>query len=182
MTLNDRVVLITGGRRIGQVVARELAREGADIAVSYRASRKEADETVAEVQALGRRAEAVAADVGQAADCVTLVDTVAARLGRLDVLVNMASITRRWPLTPWTSATGSASRHQPAIGLSVREGRRAAHAQERRRTNHQLRRLARAQRAPALITGFVAYYTSKAGGAWRSPKRWRSNLLPIRSW
>lgn len=86
------MVLITGGRRIGQVVARELAGRGADVAVSYRGSRDEAEATVAEVRALGRRAMAVAADVGNADACQLLVDRVAAEMGQLDVLVNMASI------------------------------------------------------------------------------------------
>src|SRR4051794_38883267 len=92
MTLNNRVVLITGGKRIGQVVARELASRGADVAVSYRGSKDEADETVAEIRSLGRRAVGVAADVGLIGDCQALVDTVVAELGRLDVLLNMASI------------------------------------------------------------------------------------------
>src|SRR6185295_202510 len=92
MTLNNRVVLITGGKRIGQVVARELASRGADVAVSYRGSKEEADETVSEVRGLGRRAVAVGADVGQVKDCEALVEAVVSELGRLDVLVNMASI------------------------------------------------------------------------------------------
>ena len=92
MTLNNRVALITGGKRIGQVVARELAARGADVAVSYRGSKDEADETVAEVRGLGRRAVAVAADVGRVEDCQALVAAVVAELGGLDVLINMASI------------------------------------------------------------------------------------------
>jgi NAD(P)-dependent dehydrogenase (short-subunit alcohol dehydrogenase family) len=64
MELNDRVVLITGGKRIGQIVARELAARGAHIAVSYRGSRTEAEATAADVQQAGRKAAVVAADVG----------------------------------------------------------------------------------------------------------------------
>ena len=53
MTLTNRVVLITGGKRIGQVVARELAARGADIAVSYRGSKEEADENDGCAHSLG---------------------------------------------------------------------------------------------------------------------------------
>ena len=63
MNLTDRVVLITGGKRIGQAVARELASHGADIALSYRGSKAEADETAADVRGLGRRVAVIAADV-----------------------------------------------------------------------------------------------------------------------
>ena len=63
MELQNRVVLITGGRRIGQVVARELASRGADIALSYRGSKEEAEQTASEVRAAGRRARQEAAIV-----------------------------------------------------------------------------------------------------------------------
>ena len=81
MELNDRVVLITGGKRIGQIVARELAARGADIAVSYRGSKTEAEDTAADVQQAGRKAAVVAADVGKPADCANLIDTVIASNG-----------------------------------------------------------------------------------------------------
>jgi NAD(P)-dependent dehydrogenase (short-subunit alcohol dehydrogenase family) len=92
MELTDRVVLITGGRRIGAVVATELARRGADVAVVYRSSRSEAEETAADVRALGRRSLVVQADLRQADACDRIVDDTVAALGRLDVLVNMASL------------------------------------------------------------------------------------------
>ena len=103
MDLIDRVVLITGGKRIGHVVATELAKRGADIATAYRGSRAEADRTVQEVAALGRRAIAIQADVSREADCRALVDTAVSQLGRLDALVNMASIYRSHPFTALTS-------------------------------------------------------------------------------
>jgi 3-oxoacyl-[acyl-carrier protein] reductase len=92
MELTDRVVLITGGRRIGQVVAREMARRGADVALSYRGSRDEAEQSAADVRAAGRKAAVIAADVGKAPDCEALVSAVVAALGRIDVVVNMASV------------------------------------------------------------------------------------------
>lgn len=91
MELTGRVALITGGKRIGAVVATELARQGADVALVYRASRREADDTAAAVKALGRRALVVRADLAEPESCErALADTVDG-LGRLDALVNMAS-------------------------------------------------------------------------------------------
>jgi NAD(P)-dependent dehydrogenase (short-subunit alcohol dehydrogenase family) len=92
--LTDKVALITGGRRIGAVVATELARKGAHVAIVYRASRAEAEETAASLRALARRAFVVQADLQQPDACRRVVDEAAAEFGRLDVLVNMASIYR----------------------------------------------------------------------------------------
>ena len=92
MELIGRVALITGSKRIGAVVAAELARGGADVAIVYRSSRAEADQTAASVQALGRRAVVLHADLRQADACDRVVDETVDALGRLDVLVNMASI------------------------------------------------------------------------------------------
>lgn len=94
MDLTDKVALITGGRRIGAVVATELARRGAHVAIVYRASRAEAEETAAALRALTRRALLVQADLQQPDACRRVVEEAAAGLGRLDVLVNMASIYR----------------------------------------------------------------------------------------
>ena len=89
--LTDRVALVTGGKRIGQVVAEELARNGADVALSYRSSRREAEETAARVGAFGRRAAVLQADVSRPQDCASLVAGIEAEFGRLDIVVNMAS-------------------------------------------------------------------------------------------
>ena len=89
--LASRIALITGGKRIGQVVAEELARAGADVALCYRSSRDEAEQTAARVRALGRRAIVLQADVSRAADCAALAQAVERELGGLDIVVNMAS-------------------------------------------------------------------------------------------
>jgi NAD(P)-dependent dehydrogenase (short-subunit alcohol dehydrogenase family) len=91
MELTDRVALITGGKRIGVVVATELARRGADVALVYRRSRTTADETAAAVKALGRRGVALGGDLSLPPDCDRVVAETVERLGRLDVLINMAS-------------------------------------------------------------------------------------------
>ena len=92
MDIRDRVALITGGRRIGAVVALELAARGADVALSFNRSRAEAEETAVAIRAMGRRAFLAQADLATAAGCRTLVAQTVAELGRLDVLVNMASV------------------------------------------------------------------------------------------
>jgi NAD(P)-dependent dehydrogenase (short-subunit alcohol dehydrogenase family) len=92
MNLDDRVALITGGRRIGAVVATELARGRADVALVYHRSKAEAEETARAVEALGRRAALLQGDLRKPDDCQRVVDETVDRLGRLDVLVNMASV------------------------------------------------------------------------------------------
>src|SRR5580704_18719717 len=97
MDLESRVVLITGAKRVGAVLARAAAARGVDVAVSYNRARDEADETVAAVSAAGRRALALEANVADPAACATLVAAVDREFGRLDVLVNMASIYKNVP-------------------------------------------------------------------------------------
>jgi NAD(P)-dependent dehydrogenase (short-subunit alcohol dehydrogenase family) len=92
MDLTGRAALITGGRRIGAVIARELARRGMDVALSYNRSHREADAAGEDVVAAGRRAHVVAADLSKPDQCRALVDGTASAFGRLDVLINMASV------------------------------------------------------------------------------------------
>ena len=92
MDLEHRVVLITGPRRIGAEVARRAAARGADVALSYNQSKNEAEAAAAGIRATGRRAVCVQADLSHGPACQKLVDETVRRLGRLDVLVNMASL------------------------------------------------------------------------------------------
>lgn len=94
MDLTDKVALITGGRRIGAVVATELARKGVHVAVVYRGSRSEAEETAATLRVMGRRALVIQADLQEPEACSRVVEAAASELGRLDILVNMASVYR----------------------------------------------------------------------------------------
>ena len=98
MDLVGKVALVTGSKRIGAVVATELARAGADVAMVYRSSRAEADQTAASIQALGRRASVLHADLREADACDRVVDETVDALGRIDVLVNMASVYVSRPL------------------------------------------------------------------------------------
>lgn len=92
MDITGKVALVTGTKRIGAVVAIELARAGADVAVVYRSSRAEADETAVAIRALGRRALTLQADLRDPDACERVVEQTVEAFGRLDVLVNMASL------------------------------------------------------------------------------------------
>jgi NAD(P)-dependent dehydrogenase (short-subunit alcohol dehydrogenase family) len=94
MDLKGKGVLITGGKRIGAVVAVELARRGMNIALTYRQSKAEAESTAGAVQEAGAKAFLFPADLSRAEACAPLVDATAVALGRLDVLINMASVYR----------------------------------------------------------------------------------------
>ena len=92
MDLSNKAALITGGKRIGAAVAIELAKHGADIGLCYNRSREEAETTAEAIRALGRRAFVMQANMTKTADCEAFVNEGAATLGRLDILINMASI------------------------------------------------------------------------------------------
>lgn len=96
MQLAGRVALVTGaGHRLGRAIALALAGRGMDVAVHYHRSRAPADETLAAIRALGRRAEAFPADLGDAAQARRLPALAAEAFGQLDVLVNSAGIMLR---------------------------------------------------------------------------------------
>ena len=102
MTLTHRAALITGGRRIGAGIARRFAEAGADVALVYNRSREQAEDTARVIRALGRRAITLRADVADPSDCARVVESAAQELGRLDVLVNMASLYEAKPLDELT--------------------------------------------------------------------------------
>jgi pteridine reductase len=99
MDLKDKVALVTGaGRRVGKAIALALAGRGAAVAVHYRSSRAEADALVAEISSRGGRAQGFHADLEKVADIEAMVSGAIAALGRIDVLVNSASVFYRKPL------------------------------------------------------------------------------------
>jgi NAD(P)-dependent dehydrogenase (short-subunit alcohol dehydrogenase family) len=108
MEVTGRATLITGGRRIGAAVAIDLAVRGADVAIAYNRSEQEAMAVVARIEASGRKGFALKADLSDPAQCRQLVDDAAAKLGRLDVLINMASVYRSVPLDATDAAVWDA--------------------------------------------------------------------------
>lgn len=90
--LEGKVALISGGDSgIGRAVAVHFAREGADVAVMYLDEHEDAQATVAMVEAEGRRAIAIAGDIGDVAFCQQAVTQAVTELGGLDILVNNAA-------------------------------------------------------------------------------------------
>jgi pteridine reductase len=91
-SLQGRVALVTGAaKRLGRAVAVRLAQEGADVVIHHHSSRAEAASAVAEVEKLGRRAVAIAADLGNVSEIKRLFEETARQFGRLDILVNSAA-------------------------------------------------------------------------------------------
>ena len=92
--LDDKIAIVTGGGSgIGQSIALSLAREGCHVALCGRRL-EPLQETVRQVEALGRRALALSVDVSRGEAVQEFVDTVVKEFGRVDILVNNAGITR----------------------------------------------------------------------------------------
>ena len=95
MNLTGKVALVTGASRgIGQATAIELAKAGADVVVNFIGNEAVAQETVEKIEALGRKAIKIKANVGDADDVQAMVDEAIATFGHIDILVNSAGITR----------------------------------------------------------------------------------------
>jgi len=159
--LDGKVALVTGGGRgIGRGIVLELAREGADVAINFRKGLEQAQETVRLVEALGRRAVLVQADVGDLAQVQGAVADAVAALGGLDVVV---------------ANSGVASRVQAVADMDPNEWRRVlgtdldgafftaratlAHLTARRGTLIFISSIG----ADACAPGGAPYYVAKAG-------------------
>ena len=163
MDLTDRVALITGGKRIGAVVAAELARRGADIALVYRTSRAEADETADAVRAFGRRASVLQADLTDGDACERVVEDTVRELGRIDILVNMASRYQSKPFDDLTAADWDAQ-----LGVDLRAAwlcARAAVPHMRRVRGGRIVNVSDwiAASGRPRYAGFLPYYVAKTG-------------------
>jgi NAD(P)-dependent dehydrogenase (short-subunit alcohol dehydrogenase family) len=163
MELTDKVVLLTGGRRIGQVVAHELAVRGANVALAYRASRGEAEESAADARALGRSAAVIRADVSKAADCEALVQGTVAALGRLDAVINMASVYASEPFDALTEASWDRN-----LAVNLKSAFLCSYAAARVMRQNGGGRIVNfadwlARSGRPNYPGFTAYYVAKAG-------------------
>jgi len=97
MDPNGRVALITGGARIGQVVAAALANRGCSLALTYRDSRDAAEVTAQAARAAGVQATVLRADATNETEIIAAVNETVTSLGRLDILINMAAVYQKTP-------------------------------------------------------------------------------------
>jgi 3-oxoacyl-[acyl-carrier protein] reductase len=94
--LDGKIALVTGSSRgIGRGIALEFAREGADVAVNYRRDEAAAKETVRAIEALGRKAIAIQADVAEWPQVQALVERALGHFGRLDIVVANSGVASR---------------------------------------------------------------------------------------
>lgn len=94
-SLKGKVVIVTGSSKgIGAQIAKEVAKQGANVVVNYNSSAKGAEKVVAEIETLGGTAVAVKANVSNLDDAKNLIEQTIAQYGRVDILVNNAGITR----------------------------------------------------------------------------------------
>ena len=93
--LSGKAAIVTGGSRgIGKAIARRLASQGADVAFTYRGNTEAAQDTAADIEAIGRRALAVQCEATDPDAAEAAVKSAIEAFGRLDILVNNAGITR----------------------------------------------------------------------------------------
>ena len=91
MDFTGKVALVTGGGRgIGRATALALARGGADVLVNYLENHNSANEVVKEIQAMGRKAVAVQANVGNQSEVTGMFQQLDQALGKIDILINNA--------------------------------------------------------------------------------------------
>lgn len=93
--ISGKVALVTGGSRgIGKAIALQLASAGADVAINYSSREEEALEVKKEIEAMGRKAFVIKANVASMEETENMISEVAKELGSLDILVNNAGITK----------------------------------------------------------------------------------------
>ena len=163
MQITGRGVVITGGKRIGADVALALASRGADVALVFNRSRAEADAAAAAIVALGRRGFVLHADLADPVSCRRVIDDAALSLGRLDVLVNMASVYESRPLDDLKVEDWNQS-----LEIDLRATHLCTHAAIPHMRHQRGGRVINftdwiAASGRPRYTGYVPYYVAKAG-------------------
>ncbi len=102
--LGKRALVTGGAKRIGRAIALALAEAGADVVITYRGSEAEAQQTVADLLALGGKASAIVCDVRDEASVNAAVESAVSKLGGLDLLINNAGAFQKLPLEQITAA------------------------------------------------------------------------------
>jgi NAD(P)-dependent dehydrogenase (short-subunit alcohol dehydrogenase family) len=160
MDPKGKVAIITGGARIGQTVADALAKRGCALAIIYRSSRDAAEKTVAAAKAAGVNAIALAADVRNEAQVESAVKETVESLGRLDILVNMASTYVKTPNptdADWTDAIDSNAKSAFLFSTHAAHAMKTAGAGRIVNISDWLPISGRPR-----YKGYLPYYTSKA--------------------
>ncbi len=111
MEIAGKVALVTGGaHRVGKAITMMLAKAGAHVVVNYYSASTEAEQTVAEAQALGVHARAIQCDVAEWTEVQSMADTIIEEFGGVDIIVNSASLFDKMPfptddLSTWHRVT-----------------------------------------------------------------------------
>lgn len=163
MDLQGRAAIITGGARMGEAIATALAGLGVDVALAYRSSSAAADRAATAVRALGRRAHTVRADLADPSACRAAVDEAASTFGRLDLVINMASVYRALPFDAldadaWDRQLASDLRSAYLVALAAVPHLRAAGGGRIVNFSDWVAASGRPR-----YEGFVPYYVAKAG-------------------
>jgi NAD(P)-dependent dehydrogenase (short-subunit alcohol dehydrogenase family) len=163
VNLTGKIALITGGKRIGIVIAETLAKRGADVALSYARSREEGETAAAKVQALGRRSVALRADLRTPEGCQGVVASAAEAMGGLDILISMASVYTEKAFDELTAADWHAS-----LDVDLRAAFLCAHAavpHMRARGGGRIVNFSDwiAKSGRPRYRGYLPYYVAKAG-------------------
>lgn len=163
LSLESRVVLITGSKRIGAAVAVAVAARGADVALVYQNSEAEAQAAASDVRAAGRRALVVRADVSRPEGARVIIGEVERAYGKLDVLINMASVYRK---TAIDALDADEWRRQLAVDLdgSFYVSTAALPLLRRQQRGHiiNITDWLAASGRPRYL-GYLAYYVAKCG-------------------
>lgn len=163
MDLHGRAAIITGGARMGEAIATALAGLGVDVALAYRSSSAAADRAATAVRALGRRAHTVRADLADPSACRAAVDEAASTFGRLDLVINMASVYQALPFDAldadaWDRQLASDLRSAYLVALAAVPHLRAAGGGRIVNFSDWVAASGRPR-----YEGFVPYYVAKAG-------------------
>ena len=163
MDLHGRAAIITGGARMGEAIATALAGLGVDVALAYRSSSAAADRAATAVRAFGRRAHTVRADLADPSACRAAVDEAASTFGRLDLVINMASVYQALPFDAldtdaWDRQLASDLRSAYLVALAAVPHLRAAGGGRIVNFSDWVAASGRPR-----YEGFVPYYVAKAG-------------------
>ena len=161
MASNDQVALVTGAsRRVGRAIALDLAEAGFDIAIHYRSSAEAARSLAGEIQDRGRRVAIIEGDLAEPSTADRVVDQTLEALGRVDVLVNNASIFEKTPLAGSDAEVWDRMLRTNLVAPALLV--RAAASSLRRSGRGRVVNLADIS-AERPIAGFGPYCASKAG-------------------